>query len=171
VPQTELRQPLPVAHPVKPRVLTGTNKIASGLQLGGRHVDRLEQTAGMKPRKLARVARIGLDPITRPLRHQPRRDYGAIDPAFDQMAVETETGRARFVAAAHRRPAAQKPLHLLLVVGQRPLLQQLVGADRGQPDRPGVDVQANGYRRRLDHGRRPPYVALPGHPRQPTTNA
>jgi hypothetical protein len=34
-----------------------------------------------------------------------------------------------------------------------------------------VDVQTDGYglRRRVMHGRRPPYVALPGPPRQPTT--
>jgi hypothetical protein len=34
-----------------------------------------------------------------------------------------------------------------------------------------VDVQPGSYRRRLVHGRRPPYVALPGTPRQPTTDA
>ena len=64
-----------------------------------------------------------------------------------------------------------KPLNRLLVVGQRPLLQQLVRANRRKPDRPGMHVQPHRYRHRLDHGRRPPYVALPGHPRQPTTDA
>jgi hypothetical protein len=34
-----------------------------------------------------------------------------------------------------------------------------------------VHVQANSYRHRLDHGRQPPYLALPCPPRQPTTDA
>jgi hypothetical protein len=126
-------------------------------------VDRLEQAAGEQSRQLARVTRIGLDPVAGPLRHQARRDHGAIDPALDEVPIEAEAGRARLIAAAHRRPAAQKPLHLLLVIGKRPLLEQLVGADRRQPDRTSVNVQPNRYRRRrVVHGRRPPYVALPG---------
>src|SRR5207245_10337356 len=71
--------------------------------------------------------------------------------------------RSRFVAAAHRRPTTQDLLDRLLVVGQRPLLEQLVRAHRRQPDRARMDVQPNRYRRRrVVHGRRPPYVALPG---------
>jgi hypothetical protein len=35
-----------------------------------------------------------------------------------------------------------------------------------------VNIQPDRYRRRrVIHGRRPPYVALPGTPRQPTTDA
>jgi hypothetical protein len=60
--------------------------------------------------------------------------------------VQAETGRPRLLAAADPRPAAERPLHRLLVVGQRPLLEQLVGAHHGQPNRPRVHVQANGYR-------------------------
>ena len=162
VAQTELREPVPVAHPIQPRVLTSTHQIAGRLQLPRGHMDRLEQPAREQPGQLARVTAVGLDPVTRPLRHQPRRDHPTVDPALDQIPIETETGRARLVTAAHRRPAAQHPLDRLLVVGQRPLLQQLVGANRRQPNRPRVNVQPNSYRRRLDHGRRPPYVALPG---------
>ena len=148
VAQTELREPVAVAHPIEPRVLAGPDEIAGRLELRRGHVDRLQQPAGMKPGKLARIARICLDPITGPLRHQPRRDHRAVDPALGQIAVEAEAGWTRLVAAAHRRPAAQQPLDRLLVIGQRPLLRQLVGAHRRQPD-----------------------VALPGAPRQPTTNA
>ncbi len=64
--QAELRQPVPVAHPIQPRVLAGSHEIASGLQLARGHVDRLEQAAGEQPRELTRVPRIGLDPIARP---------------------------------------------------------------------------------------------------------
>src|SRR5204862_6708343 len=98
-------------------------------------------------------------------------DDRALDPALNQTPIETEAGRPRLITAAHRRPPPQQPLQLLLVVGKRALLQQLIGAHRRQPNRAGVHVQADSYPRRLAHGRRPPYVALPGHPRQPTTNA
>jgi hypothetical protein len=53
----------------------------------------------------------------------------AVDPLLDQVPVEPETGRARLVAAARRRPTAQDPLDRLPVLGQRPLLEQLVGAN------------------------------------------
>ena len=172
VAQTELREPLPVAHPIKTRVLAGAHQVAGCLHLRRGNVDRLEQPAREQPRQLARVPRIGLDPVARPLRHQPRRHHGAVDPALDQVPIQAEAGRARLIAAAHRRPAAQQPLDRLLVVGQRPLLEQLVGAHRRQPDRARVNVQPDRYRRRrVVHGRRPPYVALPGPPRQPTTDA
>src|SRR5262249_38996141 len=109
-----------------------------------------------------RITRIGLNAITSTLRHQPRSDNLTIDPSLGEVAVQPETGRASFVAAANRRPPAQQLLDRLLVVGQRALLQQLVGAHRREPDRTCVHVQPDSYRRRLDHGRRPPYVALPG---------
>src|SRR6266542_2670548 len=137
-------------------------------------MDRLEKAAGEQPRQLARVPLIGLDPVAGPLRHESRCNDRAVDTALDEMTVmtvETEAGRAGLIAAARSRPAAQHPLDRLLVVGQRPLLQQLVRANRRQPDRASVNVQADSYRRRLVHGRRPPYVALPGTPRQPTTDA
>src|SRR5206468_8195427 len=74
-----------------------------------------------------------------------------------------EASRTGLVTATHRCPAAQRPLNRLLVIGQRPLLQQLVSAYRRQPNRTRVNVQPNRYRRRrVVHGRRPPYVALPG---------
>jgi hypothetical protein len=162
---------VPVAHAIESRVLVGANEIACRLQLRRGDVDRLQQSAGEQTRQLARVARVGLDAIPRPLRDQARRYHGAVDAALDQVPVEAEAGRAGLVTAAHRRPTAQQPLDCLLVVGQRPLLEQLVRADRGNTDRPGVNVQPDSYRRRLVHGRRPPYVALPGAPRQPTTDA
>src|SRR5204863_473887 len=69
----------------------------------------------------------------------------------------------RLIATAHRRPAAQQPLDRLLVVGQPPLLQKLIGAHRRNSNRASVHAQPNRYRRRrVVHGRRPPYVALPG---------
>jgi len=134
-------------------------------------MNRFEQPAGEQARELACIARIGLDAITPPPWHQPRRHHRTLDPALDEMAVEAEAGRTGLIAAAHSRPATQEPLDRLLVVGERPLLQQLVGAHRRQPDRPGVNVQADSYRRTLNHGRRPPYVALPDPLRQPTTDA
>src|SRR6266511_4473738 len=134
-------------------------------------MDRLEQPAGEQPREFPRITAICLDAITRPLRHEARRDDRALDTTLDKMTVETEAGRARLVATAHPRPAAQHALDCVLVIGQRPLLEQLVGANRRQSDRARVHVQPDRYRRRLVHGRRPPYVALPGTPRQPTTNA
>ena len=105
--QTELRQAVPIAHPIQPRILTRPHQVAGGLQLRRRHVNRLEQSARMQARQLARVTRIGLHPVARPLRHQPRSDHLAIDPALDQMPVETETGRTRLIAAAHPGPTPQ----------------------------------------------------------------
>src|SRR6476661_8574875 len=126
-------------------------------------MDRLEQAARQQAGELARVTTVGLDPVARPLRHQARRHHRTVDAASDQMPVETEARRARLVAAAHPRPATQHTLDRLLVMWQRPLLQQLVGAHRRQPDRARMDVQPNRHRRRrVVHGRRPPYVALPG---------
>jgi hypothetical protein len=87
------------------------------------------------------------------------------------MAQQTKAGRARLVTTARTRPTAQDPLDRFLVVGQRPLLQQLVGTNCGKPDRARVNIQPHRNRRKVIHGRRPPYVALPGHPRQPTTDA
>jgi hypothetical protein len=126
-------------------------------------MDRLEQAARQQAGELARVTTVGLDPVARPLRHQARRHHRTVDAASDQMPVETEARRARLVAAAHPRPATQHTLDRLLVMWQRPLLQQLLGAHRRQPDRARMDVQPNRHRRRrVVHGRRPPYVALPG---------
>src|SRR5713101_3815456 len=135
-------------------------------------MDRLQQTARKQTRQLARITAVGLDPITRTLRHQPRRHHLAVDAALDQVALQTKAGRARLVTAAHHRPAPQHLLDRLMVVGQRPLLEQLVRAHRCQPDRARVNVQPDRYRRRrVVHGRRPPYVALPDPLRQPTTDA
>src|SRR3954466_11255231 len=124
----------------------------------------------MQLRELARVAWIGLDPIARPLRHQPRRDHVAVDPARDEVPIQAKAGRARLVTTAHPRPAPHHTPDSLMLIGQRPFLEQLVRAHRRQSHRSGVHIQPDRYRPRLAHGRRPPYVALPGAPRQPTTN-
>jgi hypothetical protein len=55
------------------------------------NVDRLEQSAGQQARQLARVTRVGLDPVTGSLRHQPRRHHRAVDPALDEMSVQRVT--------------------------------------------------------------------------------
>jgi hypothetical protein len=60
---------------------------------------------------------------------------------------------AGLVATTHGRPAAQQALDRVLVVGQRPLLRQLVGAHRRQTNRTRVHVQPHRYR-----GRRRPIV-------------
>jgi len=171
-PQAELREPMPVTHPIKTRVLAGAHQIASRLKLARGHMNRLQQPAGEQTGKLARVTAVGLNAITRPLRHQARRHHRAIDPPLDEETLQTEAGRARLLAATHHRPAAQHTLDRLLVVGKRPLLEQLVGAHRRQPHRARMHIQPNRHRRhRVVHGRRPPYLALPGHPRQTTTDA
>jgi len=160
-----------VTHPIETCRLARTHQIAGGLLLGRRDVDRLEQPALEQAGELARVARVGLDVIAGPLRHEPGRDHLTLQPALDEIPVQPKARGTRLVAAAHVRPLAQHPSDRLLLVGQRPLAEQLVRTHRRQPDRARVHVQANGYRRRLVHGRRPPYVALPGHSRQPTTYA
>jgi hypothetical protein len=81
----------------------------------------------------------------------------------------TPRGRSCLVAATHSRPAAQTARDRLEVVRKCALVEQFITANRGEPDRTRMHVQPNRYRRRLIHGRRPPYVALPGTPRQPTT--
>jgi hypothetical protein len=72
VAQHELRQPMAVAHPIEARRLARPDQVADRLQLDGRHADRLQQPARMQARQLARIARIGLDPVARAQRHQPR---------------------------------------------------------------------------------------------------
>jgi len=172
VPQAEPREPVPVTHPIKTRVLTGAYQIARSLQLTRGNMNRLEQPTGEQTRQLARVPAVGLDPVARPLRHQPRRHHPTIDPPLDEKPLQTKTGRTRLITTAHHGPTTQHQLDGLLVVGQRPLLQKLVSPDRRDANRPRVNVQPNGYRRhRVVHGRRPPYVALPDPLRQPTTDA
>jgi hypothetical protein len=117
-----------VAHAIEPRGLASADQITGRLELGRGHVDRLEQPAGVKPRELARIARVGLDALSWPLRHKSRRYHLAFDAALAQMPVETEAGGASLVAAANVRPAAEGSLKRLLVVGQRPLFQKLVSA-------------------------------------------
>src|SRR2546425_2797404 len=160
-----------VAHAVKARVLTRAHQIAHRLDLGAGHMDRLEQSTAMKTRKLARVARVGLEALAGAARHQARRYHLAGDAELAQMPVKPEAGRPGLVAAARAGPARERPPNGLVVVGERALLEQLVGAHGSEPDRVLVDVQPDGYRRgrRVMHGRRPPYVALPGPPRHPTT--
>jgi hypothetical protein len=74
VTQTELRQPLPVAHPIKPRILARAPD-RGPLPAVARAPRSARAPPGMKGRQLARVARVGLDSIARPLRHQPWRDH------------------------------------------------------------------------------------------------
>jgi len=87
MPQAELRQPVPITHPVETRVLAGADEIAGRLQLRCRRVDGLEQPAGMEAGELARVAPVGLDSIAWPLRHQARRHNLTGDPSLDQVAA------------------------------------------------------------------------------------
>jgi hypothetical protein len=61
------------------------------LQLARWHVDRLQQTTGVKAGELARITPIGLDPIARSLRHQPRRHHRALDTPLQEIAIETDT--------------------------------------------------------------------------------
>src|SRR5205823_10069144 len=68
VAQTELRKPLPVAHPIQARVLARAHQVTRCLQLRRGNMDRLEQPAGKQTRELPRVTWIGLDPVARPLR-------------------------------------------------------------------------------------------------------
>jgi hypothetical protein len=103
-------------------------------------VDRLEQPSSQQPRQLARITTVGLDPVTRPLRHQPRSDQATIDPAVDEIAIKTEPGRASLVTTPHPRPAAKRSLNRPLVVRQRPLIKQLVSAQRRKPNRTGVNI-------------------------------
>jgi hypothetical protein len=161
----------PVTRPIQARVLTRTHQIGHRLPLRRRNMNRLEQPAREQTRQRARVARIGLDPITRPLRHQPRRDDPAVDPTPNEMPVEPEPGRARLVAAPCPRPAAQQPLHLLLVVGSvrssssssaRTAASRIERACTSGPTTTVVDSTTVGDRRTWL------YRATP---RQPTTDA
>jgi hypothetical protein len=111
------------AHPVEPGVLAGPHQIARRLELPGGHEDRLEQPAGVQARQLARVTRVGLDPLTRPCGHEPRRHHLAGNPALGQVAVEAEPGWARLVADAPAGPARDGTLHRRVVVGQRALVE------------------------------------------------
>ncbi len=76
-----------VAHAVKARVLTCAHQIAGRLDLGARYVDRLQQSAGMQARQLARVAGVGLEALPGPARHQARRDHLAGNAYLAQMPV------------------------------------------------------------------------------------
>jgi hypothetical protein len=94
VPQQHLREPMPCRHPLQTRVLTRPDQIASRLQLRRRNIDRLEQPARTQPRELTRVAAVGLDPIIRPRRQQPRRHHLANDSPPHQIAIQVKAGPA-----------------------------------------------------------------------------
>jgi len=128
VAQQELRQPVAGAHPVEPGVLAGAHQVARRLELPRRDPDRLEQPAGVQARKLSGVTGIGLDALARPRGNEPRRHHLAGGPALHQVAVEAEAGRACLVADARARPARDGALDSRVVVGQRALVEQLVGA-------------------------------------------
>jgi hypothetical protein len=59
--------------------IAGTHQVANGLERGRGDVDRLEQAAREQTRERARVPRVGLDPIPRPLRYEPGSDHLAGD--------------------------------------------------------------------------------------------
>lgn len=90
--------------------------------------------AGVQLGESAGVAAVGLHPITGPLRHQPGRHHLADDPAPDEITVETEAGRTGLVATAHLAETPQRTLEGLEVVGQRPLVEQLIPADSRKLD-------------------------------------
>jgi hypothetical protein len=171
VSRQQLAEPMTCAHPLDPGVLPRPDQIAGRLEPAAGNEDRLQQPRRVQLGQLARVARIRLDPVARPLRHTPRRDHLARDAVTAQIPIQPEAGGPSLIATTHSRPAPQRLLDKLVVVRQRPLLDQLLATYRGQTNRTCVHVQPHRYRRRLAHGRRPPYVALPGAPRQPTTNA
>ncbi len=85
---------MPCRHPLQTRVRTRPDQIASRLQLRRRNIDRLEQPARTQPRELTRVAAVGLDPIIRPRRQQPRRQHLANDSPPHQIAIQVKAGRA-----------------------------------------------------------------------------
>jgi hypothetical protein len=101
VTETELRQPLPVAHPIKARVLTRTHQIAGGLELGRWHVDRLQQPARQQARQLARVPRIRLHPVARPLRAPARAP-----PPGSRSRARPNSGRDRNRSGQPRNSSA-----------------------------------------------------------------
>jgi hypothetical protein len=143
VAEAELRESVPVPHAVEAGVLTGANEIARRLELGIGHPDRLEQPAGVQVGELAGVAAVGLDPIARPLRDETGRDDRTGDPAFDQVAVEAEAGRAGLVTAGDPRPAPERALDRDRIVGKRLLDQQLIRPHRGEPNRRLMTIRVN----------------------------
>jgi hypothetical protein len=56
---------------------------------------------------------------------------GVLTRDANEMPVQAKSGRPRLIAATHARPASQPPLNRLLVIGQRPLLEQLIPTHRG----------------------------------------
>ena len=165
--ETELRQAVAVTHPIKPRVLPRPHQVTRRLILATGHRDRLQQSTRKQQRELTRIALVGLDPIPRPARHQPRRHHPTLDPTLYQVPVQAKPGRPRLITTRHTRPPRQCPLNRDRVIRKRPLVQQLVTAHRGQPNRRLVHIQPDANCPILTHGRRPPYVALPGHPGNP----
>ena len=166
--QTELRQTIPVTHPVQPRVLTSPHKITNSLQLTRRNTHRLEQPTSMQPRKPQCVTTIGLHAIAGPLGNKTGCHDLARDPLLTQIPVQPKPARPGLVTTPRPRPATNRPRHRHLLIRQRALLQQHITPNSRQTHRPRMHIQPHNYRptsSMVGDLRMWLYRATPGNPR------
>src|SRR5258708_5817506 len=95
------------------RALGSLGVVAAAFQVAHRlgrrfgYVDLGEIAAPQKTRKLHRIPTVGLDPISRLLRHERWRDNHALDVRCSKRALQDKPRRSGLVAAPQRRPSTE----------------------------------------------------------------
>jgi hypothetical protein len=102
--QQELPDAVTGAHQIAADVLDRAHQIAELLIGDRRHERERKLPGGQQPNQPHRVATVGLDTVTRPLRDRPRRRHSHVDPALTSRPRKPEPRRARLIHRAHRRP-------------------------------------------------------------------
>ena len=124
--------------------------IAHRLVAGLGDVHRAQLAGPVQPRQLARVAPIGLDPLSHAARDERGRHDRAVDPQLRATPREHETRRPRLIADAQLRAAMgllefrENLLHGVQIIGDRAVEARLPAAAFGECEGQafGVDVES-----------------------------
>jgi hypothetical protein len=102
VTQQQLGQPMARPHQIATQILARADQIPQPLLLDRRDHDPVQLTGRQQPHETLSIATIGLDPITRPPRDQPRRAHQTAHTNRPQPARQHELARPRLIRRHHR---------------------------------------------------------------------
>ena len=125
VAQQQLREPMPRAHQIAAQILPRADQVTQRFRLDARHRDAMQLPRRQQPHQPLGVTPIGLDPITRRPRNQPRRADQTIDTDRLQPAREHEPGRPGLIGRAHRTRQPRRERRHLLAASRQPPHPQL----------------------------------------------
>jgi hypothetical protein len=131
VAQQELREPVSRAQDVLAEVLAQAHQVAHRLLLRAGHADGGERPGAEQRAERARVAAVGLHPLTGSLGDERRGDDAAVDAESAQLALQFVSGGPGLIAGAHRgeiAPAAHQFGQRLGGVGDLTFAQNLTVA-------------------------------------------